>query len=118
MSNLESNFTVVLLGSDFNAYGMARSLYEKYRKPVKAYAEQALAPTRFTKIVDLTLIDGFSEDPKWIESMKELKKEYASHEEPVILIGCGDGYAELISKHKDELEDVFVCPYVDYDLIK
>lgn len=118
MSNLESNFTVVLLGSDFNAYGMARSLYEKYRKPVKAYAEQALAPTRFTKIVDLTLIDGFSEDPKWIESMKELKKEYASHEEPVILIGCGDGYAELISKHKDELKDVFVCPYVDYDLIK
>lgn len=116
--NNKSDFTVILLGSDFNAYGMARSLYEKYRKPVKAYAEKMLAPTRFTKIVDLTLIDGFSEDPKWIESMRKLKKEYANHKEPVILIGCGDGYAELISKHKDELNDVFVCPYVDYDLIK
>lgn len=43
---------------------------------------------------------------------------YANHQEPVILIGCGDGYAELISKHKDELSDVFVCPYVDFKLIK
>jgi D-aspartate ligase len=118
MMNNKTDFTVILLGSDFNAYGMARSLYEKYRKPVKAYAEKMLAPTRFTKIVDLTLIDGFSEDPKWIEAMRELKKEYAQHTEPVILIGCGDGYAELISKHKNELTDVFVCPYVDYDLIK
>lgn len=118
MMNNKSNFTVILLGSDFNAYGMARSLYEKYRKPVKAYAEKALAPTRFTKIVDLTLVDGFSEDPNWIETMRKLKKKYAQHTEPVILIGCGDGYAELISKHKDELTDVFVCPYVDYALIK
>ncbi|CAI2657167.1 carboxylate--amine ligase [Apilactobacillus apinorum] len=118
MNNSKLDFTVVLLGSDFNAYGMARSLYEKYQQPVKAYAERSLAPTRFTKIIDLTLIDGFSEDPVWIQSMLELKKEYATHSEPVILIGCGDGYAELISKHKDELEDVFVCPYVDYDLIK
>ncbi|GAA6113279.1 carboxylate--amine ligase [Apilactobacillus apinorum] len=118
MNNSKLDFTVILLGSDFNAYGMARSLYEKYQTPVKAYAERSLAPTRFTKIIDLTLIDGFSEDPVWINSMLELKKEYATHSEPVILIGCGDGYAELISKHKNELEDVFVCPYVDYTLIK
>ncbi|UQS86732.1 carboxylate--amine ligase [Nicoliella spurrieriana] len=114
----ETDFTPILLGSDFNCYGMARSLYEKYGKPVKAYAEIQLAPTRFTKIVDLELIPGFSEDPQWIQAMRKLKQQYANHSEPVILIGCGDGYAELISKHKDELSDVFVCPYVDYDLIR
>ena len=36
----------------------------------------------------------------------------------MILIGCGDGYAELIAKHKTELEAAFVCPYIDYDLLK
>ena len=81
-----------------------------YHKPVKAFAEIELAPTRFTKIVDLELIDGFSEDPVWINEMRKIKKRYADHEEPVILIGCGDGYVELIAKHKDELSDVFICP--------
>ena len=118
MQNNTKKFTPVLLGSDFNAYGMARSLYEVYGQPVKAFAQAQLAPTRFTKIVDLELIDGFAEDPIWINEMMKIKDRYAEHEEPVILIGCGDGYAELISKHKAELEDVFVCPYIDYDLIK
>lgn len=112
------DFTPILLGSDFNVYGMARSFYDLYGKPVKAIAQTRLAPTRYTKIVDLEIVPNFSEDPAWIEEMRKLKKRYANHSEPVILIGCSDGYAELISKHKDELEDVFICPYVDYSLIK
>ncbi|PWG01067.1 carboxylate--amine ligase [Levilactobacillus bambusae] len=111
-------FTPVLLGSDFNVYGMARGFYDLYQKPVRAYAQTELAPTRFSKIVDLKVIDGFSEDPVWIDSMMTIKEEYAHHPEPVILIGCGDGYAELISKHKAELDDVFICPYIDYDLLR
>ena len=43
---------------------------------------------------------------------------YKDHEEPVILIACGDGYAELLSKHRDELSKVFVVPYIDYDLLE
>ncbi|SEM61174.1 D-aspartate ligase [Ligilactobacillus sp. WC1T17] len=116
MSNLPE-FTPILLGSDFNVYGMARSFYELTQKPVKAYAQADWAPTRYTKIVDRTIIPGFSEDPTWINTMLKLKEEYRTHTEPVLLIGCGDGYAELIAKHKHELDDVFICPYVDYDLI-
>ncbi|QBP18703.1 carboxylate--amine ligase [Acetilactobacillus jinshanensis] len=116
--NKQPKFTVILLGSDFNVYGMARSLYSKYGQPIKAYAQRQFSPTRFTKIVNLTTIPGFASDPVWIQTMRKLKKKYASHKEPVILIGCSDGYAELISKHKDELSDVFDCPYVDYKEIK
>ena len=49
--------------------------------------------------------------------MLKIKERYRDHEEPVILIGCGDGYAELIVRHKKELEDVFVCPYIDVDML-
>lgn len=100
-----------------NVYGMARSFYEITGKPVRAYAEAELAPTRFTKIVDLTLHQGFSEDPTFMTVMRDLINEYKDHEEPVILIAAGDGYAELISKHKAELEEAFVCPYVDHQLL-
>ncbi|KRK78945.1 ATP-grasp protein [Companilactobacillus nodensis DSM 19682 = JCM 14932 = NBRC 107160] len=111
-------FTPVILGSDMNVYGMARAFHELYGGVVDAYAGAQLAPTRYTKIINLTLNAGFAEDPVFIEKMREIAKKYENHDEPVILLACGDGYAELISKHKEELSKTFVCPYVDYDLLK
>ncbi|WP_129045658.1 carboxylate--amine ligase [Companilactobacillus metriopterae] len=101
-----------------NVYGMARAFHEEYGGSVRAFAGAQLAPTRFTKIVNLTVFPGFAEDPVFIEKMREIAKEYQDHDEPVILIACGDGYAELISQHKEELSKTFVCPYVDFDLLK
>lgn len=112
------NFTPVILGSDINAYGFARSFYELTHQPVQAYAQEALAPTKYSKIINVNLYDGFTEDPAFIENMRQIAKKYADHTEPVILLAMGDGYAELISKHKAELSQTFVCPYVDYDLLR
>lgn len=100
-----------------NVYGTARAFYEITGEPVKALGAAHLAPTKYTKILDLTVHQGFDEDPTFIEIMREEIKKYKDHEEPVILLACGDGYAELISKHKDELQEAFICPYVDHDLL-
>ncbi|UQS84360.1 carboxylate--amine ligase [Bombilactobacillus thymidiniphilus] len=120
MINTQStlNFTPIILGSDINAYGFARSFYDITKKPVQAYAEAALAPTRYSKIINVSLHAGFTEDPTFIETMREIAKQYADHDEPVILLAMGDGYAELISKHKAELSQTFICPYVEYDLLR
>ena len=110
--------TPVLLGSDMNVYGMARSFYELTGQPVDAYARIQLAPTRFSKIVTVHTVADFDSDPTFINTMLKLKEKYRRVDGKVLLIACGDTYAELISKHKAELSDVFICPYVDYDLLK
>lgn len=115
---MKQDFTPILLGSDINVYGMARSFNEAYGISVKALADTQLAPTRYSKIVNVELHHGFSEDPTFIEVMREQMKIYQDHDEPVILIACGDGYAELLSKHQDELKQVFVVPYIKYDLLQ
>ncbi|WP_294880465.1 carboxylate--amine ligase [uncultured Lactobacillus sp.] len=115
---MKRNFTPILLGSDINVYGMARSFNEAYGISVKALADSQLAATRYSKIVSVELHQGFSEDPTFIEVMRKQMKLYQDHEEPVILISCGDGYSELLAKHKKELQQVFVVPYVDYDLLQ
>lgn len=114
----EQKVTPVLLGSDMNVYGMARSFYEITNQPVDAYARVQLAPTRFSKIVTVHTIANFDSDPTFINTMLKLKEKYRHVDGKVILIACGDTYAELVSKHKAELSDVFICPYVDYDLLK
>ncbi|WP_317619031.1 carboxylate--amine ligase [Bombilactobacillus folatiphilus] len=111
-------FTPIILGSDINAYGFARSFYELNHQPVQAYAEVALAPTKYSKIINVSLHEGFTEDPSFIETMRQIAQKYANHSEPVILLAMGDGYAELIAKHKEELSKTFICPYVDYDLLR
>lgn len=112
------DFTPILLGSDINVYGMARSFHEAYGIKVKALAAAHLAATKYSQIVDLEVHEGFGEDPVFFEVMQEQMKQYANHSEPVILIACGDGYAELLSKHKAELESTFIVPYTNYDLLQ
>lgn len=115
---MAKKFTPILLGSDINVYGMARSFNEAYGIKVKALADTQLAATRYSKIVDVELHSGFSEDPTFMNVMKQKMDIYKNHEEPVILIACGDGYAELLAKHKDELSKVFIVPYIEYDLLE
>ncbi len=111
-------FTPLLLGSDINVYGMARSFNEAYGIKVKAIAASQLAATRYSEIVDVEVHDGFSEDPGFMNVMREKIATYQNHQEPVLLIPCGDGYAELCAKHHEELKKAFAVPVIDYDLLK
>ncbi|OTP12231.1 D-aspartate ligase [Enterococcus sp. 10A9_DIV0425] len=116
-SNVNEEFIPILLGSDMNVYGMARSFHEAYGTVCQAYASNQLAPTRYSKIVQVEVIPGFDKDPVFIETMRRLAKEkYTDKEKKYLLIACGDGYAELISQHKEELSANFICPYIDYSL--
>ena len=115
---MTKKFTPILLGSDINVYGMARSFNEAYGIKVKAMADAQLAATRYSKIVDVEPHHGFSADPTFMDVMRKKMEIYKDHKEPVILIACGDGYAELLSKHKEELSKVFIVPYIDYDLLE
>lgn len=115
---MTKKFTPILLGSDINVYGMARSFNEAYGIRVKALADAQLAATRYSKIVDVELHHGFSADPTFMDVMHKKMEIYKDHKEPVILIACGDGYAELLAKHKEELSKVFIVPYIDYDLLE
>lgn len=115
---MTKKFTPILLGSDINVYGMARSFNEAYGIKVKAMADAQLAATRYSKIVDVELHHGFSADPTFMDVMRKKMEIYKDHKEPVILIACGDGYAELLSKHKEELSKVFIVPYIDYGLLE
>ena len=115
---MEPKFTPILLGSDINVYGMARSFNEAYGITVQAWAATQLAATRYSKIVNVEVHPGFAEDPGFMKVMNKKIEEYKNHKEPVILIACGDGYAELLAKHKKELEDTFIVPYINYDLLE
>ena len=48
---VQAKFTPILLGSDINVYGMARSFNEAYGIKVQAWAASQLAATRYSKLL-------------------------------------------------------------------
>ena len=66
----EIAFQPLLLGSDINVYGMARSFYEEYGIVSEALASDQLAPTKYSKIVNVHVHPGFDTDPVFIEVMR------------------------------------------------
>lgn len=109
------DFTSVILGTDINAYGVARSLHEAYGVCSHAYGVKPLRFTRASKIVDVEVHEDFDTDEGFLRTMKEVAERFQD-QKPLLLTSCSDGYTALIAKHKKALEEDFVFNYIDYDL--
>lgn len=116
MTTNKKDFIPVLLGGDLNLYGMARSFYELTNKPVRVIASAKIAPTKYSSILDIEYIEHFDTDPTFIEKMRSVMREYENTDTPIILMGMGDWYTELISRHREELSKTFICPYINKEL--
>lgn len=110
----------VLLGSDINVYGMARGFHEAYGIKSKAFAHQQLSPTRYSKIVDVTLVDGFGEPDIFRQTLIDYAKQMERNhpQTRLLLIPCGDLYANLLSTSSKELAPHFVFNTLDPTLNK
>ena len=108
-------FTSIILGTDINAYGVARSLHESYGVHSHAYGVKPLRFTRASKIVDVEVHEDFDTDEGFLRTLKKVAERFQD-EKPLLLTSCSDGYTALIAKHKKTLEEDFVFNYIDYDL--
>jgi D-aspartate ligase len=111
------SFLPVLLGSDLNAYGMARSFHEAYGVRSVALATFPLAPTRYSRIVDVEVVPDLARDDAFVPILLERARTLAQRADRLLLVPCGDRYAELVSRFQDRLQDAFVVAAPDHDLL-
>ena len=111
-------FIPIVLGTDINAYGVARSLHEVYGVHSYAFGVKALRFTRASKIIDVEVHEDFDTDAGFLRVLESVAQRFSEQNKPLLLISCSDGYTALIVKHKHELEKNFVFNYIDYDLQK
>lgn len=110
------NFIPIILGTDINAYGVARSIHEAYGIKSYAYGRKALRFTANSKIVDVETAEDFGTDQGFMRKLKLVKERFKGENKKLLLISCSDGYTSLISKHKSQLEKDFYFNYIDYEL--
>ncbi|MFR2717278.1 MAG: carboxylate--amine ligase, partial [Anaerococcus obesiensis] len=104
-------FKLVILGTDLNAYGVARSAHELYGIKSICMGIKNLRDTRDSNICEVHTNENFEDDNVFVEELIKLKNKYKDYD--LILISCSDGYSSLLVNNKEKLKDYYLFNYVD-----
>ncbi|MBQ4474126.1 MAG: ATP-grasp domain-containing protein [Lachnospiraceae bacterium] len=115
LSFTEREFIPVLLGGDINTYSVARAFYEQYGVKTYTFGKYPGGPSFNSRIINYTANPKIDTDEVFLQTVNGFAKEHA--DKKIVLVGCGDSYVALISKHKAELAENIVAPYIDYELM-
>ena len=110
------NFLVLILGSDANAYYMARCCYEAYKIKPHLIGQRRLAFTRFTNILTIEYFEDMWNEKKFIKIINDYAKK--NKFKKILLVSTNETYTEFISKNKDKLEENLVYNLPDEKIIK
>ena len=103
----------VLLGSDANVYGMARSFYTQYGVTSVAVCKGALVATANSNLVRIAVLEPrLEEDEVFVRTLVDYAKAHDYQTKPMILVSCADGYTILMARHREALAPYyhFACP--------
>ena len=109
------NFNVLLLGSDANAYSMARCYFELYNKKVDLMNYRLIAVTEISNIINFIQSPEFETNESFVETLNTYANE--NFYEKIVLIATSDKYVRLIAENRDKLDKKFVFNYPTLDIV-
>ena len=114
----ETTFVPVLLGSDVNVYGMARSFHEAYGLRSVAVAKGRLGATSNSRIVTVAVTEPrLEEDEVFVDTLIRFAGRY-DRAVPLLLVPCGDNYIKLLARNQDQLRPDYRFAVRDADLLE
>ena len=114
----EIKFQPVLLGSDINVYGMARSFHEEYGVSSVAVGKGILGPCTASKIVSVEVVEpNLEDDATFVRTLLEFAKRYEGSGKKLLLVPCGDNYIKLLVRNQDKLRGVYEFECIDEELL-
>lgn len=114
---LSQRLAPVILGADFCAYAYIRCFWEAYRiKPLELATSDVKSISR-SRFVDYRVVEGLDQEEVFLSTLSELGRELVAKDKVPLLVGCGDFYARMASKHKPLLEEWYYVAYIDFDLL-
>ena len=109
-------FDVVLIGTDINAYYMARNFHEAYNIKPYVIGKLAMNFTSLSKIINLEIVDNLNNNKIFVDTLIDTAKKI--NKEKIILIGCNDDYVSLIINNREILSKYYLFNYPSKDLFE
>lgn len=102
-------FDILILGSDANAYYMARCAHEAYNKKAFVIGKDRLAFTKFSNILEITYEQDLWKEERFVEIVNQFAQ--ARRNKNVLTISTNETYAEFLTANKAKLEKNIVFAY-------
>ena len=115
MKFTDESFIPMLFGGDINTYSVARAFYEEYKVKSYVFGKFQTGPSYGSKITFYHADKDIDTDEVFLKTVRDFCSEHS--DKKVLTIGCGDSYVALISKHKNELPENAIAPYIDFELM-
>lgn len=113
---MANDFLPVLLGSDINVYGMARSFHEAYGITSVAVGKGILLPCMNSKIVEVKKVEPrLEEDDVFVKTLTEFAKNYPGQR--LLLVPCGDNYIKMLVRNQDKLRGIYEFECISEELL-
>lgn len=110
------DFDVVILGTDINAYYMARCYHELYNRKVDMIGVKEMSFTSLSDIINLTLVPNLHDTKTFIRTLVNYAKKRTDVKK-LILVGTNDHYVRLIVENREILSQYFLFNYPSLDII-
>ncbi len=115
---MKKDFTVIILGSDENAYGNSRLIFEEYGiKPI-LMCSRRLIPTYFTKISTLIATDNFDKPNVFVKTLKNELENLHKDFKKVLVVPCADYYTDLLVDNYEKFDGLIANKFISKDLLK
>lgn len=109
------DFEIVIIGSDANAYYMARCTHELYHKKVKLISAKPMSFTNHSNIIDATYNEKLWDSISFVNIMNDYVKDIKAKK--IVCISSNETYARNLVINKDKLDKRIVYNYVDQDFL-
>ncbi len=109
------DFEVVILGSDANAYYMARCTHEAYEKKVRIFSVKPMSFVEHSNITLTTYNEDLWDINKFAKAMNDYVKNITASK--IVCISSNETYARYLVANKDKLDKRIVFNYVDLEFL-
>lgn len=109
------DFEVVIIGSDINAYYMARCCHEAYNKKAHLIAKEPMNFTRLSDILTIEYHPNLWDQQVFVEAINNYAKKH--EEKKLLLIPSNDFYVRLIVENKKKLNKNYVFHAISEKLL-
>lgn len=109
------DFDLLIIGSDVNAYHMARSYYEEYKRKAYLIGNNPMAVTYYSKILNFILVEDLTSTTIFLKTLKSFYDNHSNKK--ILLIGSTNIFVRLIIENKEELKKYYLFHEYDLDIL-